>query len=164
MKPSKLAIIVSVIFVLSFSFFFHLDAQDIVIKGSVVDSLSNEPVPFATVFLNPGTATIADEQGNFSLPLKTVRKDDTLKISCVGYSNRQIPLDQILPAQINIIRLNKAVFEINPVEINAKAHRIPDSEKIIRAAISWIPRIFPADPVLYKGYYREYLKRREQFC
>ncbi len=143
----------------------RLYAQDnpIRIKGILSDSSNNEPISFATVFINPGTATITDEQGNFRLSLKTLSPFDSLKISCIGYEDRKMPLAGMSLSEVNMIFLRKSIFEIEEVVVKARQVKILPSKKIVEASISSIPYRFPTVPVLYKGYYREYLKAGDEF-
>ena len=47
----------------------HLFAQQVVIKGTVVDASTNEVIPYANVFINRSTlSTSTDENGYFELP------------------------------------------------------------------------------------------------
>ena len=41
--------------------------------------------------------------------------------------------------------------------------KLPSSKKLVDFAISRIPRLYPSDPVIYKGYYREYLRKGDDF-
>ena len=133
------------------------------LRGVVYDSTNQKPVSFATVFINPQTATITDENGNFRLILKFLPPRDTLNISCIGYEDKQLPLGQLSATHINTIYLKQSIYEMDEVVIEAKPIQLPPSEKIVQAALSWIPVLYPNDPVLYKGYYREYLKEGDNF-
>lgn len=56
----------------------------ILIKGVVVDSLTNEGLPFIPIrFVNPNTGISTDENGNFQL--RTTEKNIQFKISYMGY-------------------------------------------------------------------------------
>ncbi len=100
-------------------------AQEAVLKGKVIDAVSNEPIPFASVVIagtTNGTAT--DENGNFQFSdLKPgfVR----IQASSIGYHN-------ILSAQIEVnnakagfleIKLEKQDTQIDEVTVNASPFR-----------------------------------------
>lgn len=83
----------------------------IVYEGAVINKLTKEKVPFATVgSLRENTGTNADEEGKFSLRLGK-HANDSLIISCVGYETAKFPLDN-LPANFK--------FEISPKQIALK--------------------------------------------
>jgi hypothetical protein len=133
------------------------------IKGTIIDSSTLEPVAFATVFLDFKTGTIADEQGFFSLPISSSQFGDTLKITCIGYSGKLLLIDQMLLFQLNTIYLQKNIYELKSIAVKAKARRVQKPEKIISKAIDLIPDNYTSKPVVYKGYYREYLRDRNDF-
>ncbi|MCQ2296179.1 MAG: carboxypeptidase-like regulatory domain-containing protein [Bacteroidales bacterium] len=77
------------------------------LRGTVTDSSSHEPVPFANVILKRKGTVIAGAQtdfdGNFKLEAQSITElqkgTDTLEITCVGYHKLQIPItDAPLPA------------------------------------------------------------------
>ena len=59
------------------------------IHGTVMDSLSREPIPFAAIFLN-GTdrGVLADEKGEFEIGVTS--KHRHLKVSSMGYRTKEI--------------------------------------------------------------------------
>ncbi|WP_139922139.1 carboxypeptidase-like regulatory domain-containing protein [Hymenobacter sp. DG01] len=74
---------------------FSLQAQTI-LEGRVLNSQTNEPVPFATLGVpGRGIGTVADEQGRYLLRLPSLQ--DTLIVSCVGF-DRQVVLPGALAA------------------------------------------------------------------
>ena len=62
------------------------------VSGVVCDSLSGEPMPFATVYVNGSTkGTITGNDGRFEL--RNVRFPSTLVFSFVGYTTKVLELD-----------------------------------------------------------------------
>lgn len=133
-----------------------LIAQNIVIRGSVIDSVNMKPVPFATLFIKNETGTISDEQGNFTLSLTTMLLDDTIKFTSIGYSNKSLPVR--LVASMDRIYLAKTIYELKSVVVQAKPQKIQKPEDIIQRAIDNINANYPSDRSIYKGYYWEYVK------
>ena len=74
-------------------------AQNITVKGTVVDQSSNEPVPYASVVVE-GTKTIAttDELGNFQI---NAPKSANLVVSSIGYTTVTVPVNG--KAQVDIV-------------------------------------------------------------
>lgn len=82
------AVFIIVLFTAGFAS--KIQAKDVVqtITGKVIDSITNEPLPFASIVIlntDPQIADAADMEGNFSLHNVTVGRY-TLKVSMVGYN------------------------------------------------------------------------------
>lgn len=87
MKKTFLGIVVLLpIFFLSIN---SLNAQDVLIKGRVLDSLTRKPVSFASVVSkSQDRGTTANVDGNFSF---TIRKPgEELQVSSIGYKKRTV--------------------------------------------------------------------------
>jgi hypothetical protein len=87
-------------------------AQEIRLKGNIIDANDNVPLPFVSVRLKgQTTGTLTDMEGQFSLRLKSV--SDTIIISMVGYETIQLK-----PKGVNItIKLNQKVNELAEVRV-----------------------------------------------
>ena len=84
---------------LLFACFLH--AQDITVKGTVTDSITGEPLPYASIILQgTGKGGVTDGNGNFSLSLP--KRDGTLKVSYMGYK----PKDIHISARQTTVELN----------------------------------------------------------
>ena len=60
-----------------------------IIKGVVIDSISNEPLPFVSVFLKgTSTGTVTDNTGKFSLKLP--HTNHILRITSIGYQEKTL--------------------------------------------------------------------------
>lgn len=67
-------------------------AQDQVLKGRVLDEKTNEPVAFASVFINTTTTgTLTNEKGEFALTVKAGNYE--IIVSIVGYEPLVLALD-----------------------------------------------------------------------
>jgi len=81
----------------------------------VIDSTSQQPVPYATVQIN-NKGVITNEEGRFTLHLdKTIKPTDSLFISCMGYGTLAKPLNQFTEKQI--VLATKAI-DLNPVIVS----------------------------------------------
>ncbi len=148
---------------LLFGFNVQINAQQNLLIGRIVDAFTNQPVPFATVFVDSVNATISDQQGEFRLSLDSWRNQDTLRITCVGYDGEKIQIGKLQRLQLNTIYLHESIYEMDAVEIREKKKRPQKPEDIVQTAINFIPFNYPLTPVIYKGYYREYLKDGDKF-
>ena len=68
-----------------------LHAQNMTLKGTVTDSITGEPLPYASLLLQgTGLGCVTDGNGQFSLVLP--RKGGTLRVSFMGYRTKDIGL------------------------------------------------------------------------
>jgi hypothetical protein len=92
--------------------------QKFVLSGNIKDSLSNEAMPSATIFVKElNNGTYADENGNFSISLP--EGNYTLQISYLGYK----PTEQKVDLRSNIhlnIQLPEENMVIEEVEVKDK--------------------------------------------
>lgn len=111
------------------------------ISGKVTDSLSGEPVPFATVQFDKGRGVITNEEGYFQL-----RPDDSasgvIVISCLGFETKAVALNELSP-EGNVISLKEAVVRLDEVFLSNK---IPHADTIIarvreHIAVNYRPRL-----------------------
>ena len=65
-------------------------------KGTVIDKLTKEKVPFATVgLIKANTGINADDAGSFTLLVANNDNSDTLIISCIGYQTVKVPVNDM---------------------------------------------------------------------
>lgn len=68
-----------------------LRAQNVTLKGTVTDSITGEPLPYASLLLQgTGLGCVTDGNGQFSLVLP--RRSGTLRVSFMGYRTKNIGL------------------------------------------------------------------------
>ena len=81
-------------------------------KGNVVDKISKEKIPFATVGLIKANAGInADENGKFILQAMKEDHSDTLLISCIGYHSAKIPLSALPTDNLYLLEKKNAILK-----------------------------------------------------
>jgi hypothetical protein len=101
-----------------------LSAQNI--RGKVTDSISGEPIPFATIQIAENEGVITNEEGYFQLRADTNLSSGII-ISCLGYEKKTVPLNKLLP-EGNIIKMKEAVVRLNEVFLSNK---VPEADAII---------------------------------
>lgn len=100
MKKFSLVVIFIANFLLSFS-------QTYSLKGYVCDALNKEPIPAASVVLNPGEiAVVSDKNGNFSVDLPE-EVGHTLRIFFEGYN--------LFTTEINLVADTTLHFHLEPL-------------------------------------------------
>ena len=109
---------------LLFLFCRSASAQQVTIRGKVVDSETLSPLAFVNIVANNGsTGACTDIDGKFTLKSATPVK--ILKLTYVGYFNKQVSVDS-LPSD-KIIKMQKTEVELQEVVIRPginPAHRI----------------------------------------
>ena len=97
------------------------------ISSKVVDSISQEPIPYVTIQLSNKKGVITNEEGRFSLLLsEAVKPTDTLFISCIGYQSIAKPLNKFTS---DIIYMVPKAIELNSVVVTNKEYT---TEEIIQ--------------------------------
>ncbi len=83
------------------------------INVTLVDSLTRDPIPFATVLSNFNENTISNEEGSFRLmKSEAFRLQDSLFISCMGYHPLNLAVSQL---KDSLIYLSPKEIELNAV-------------------------------------------------
>jgi hypothetical protein len=104
MKPSILLVLVLLFPTII------LNAQ---IKGIIVDSVSNKPLAYASVYLkNTRVGTFTNADGAFKLPISGV--NDTLLIRYIGYKDKYVIISD---STTLLIKLEPAPFILSKVEV-----------------------------------------------
>ncbi len=132
--------------------------QLIILKGKIIDNQGDGPLPFATVgLLGFSLGAISNAQGEFILKVPVQMIDEHIVISQLGYKNLVIPINQLVDT-FRIFQLERSYISIQEVII-----RKVDAKSLIRNALSKIEKNYPTKPAFLTGFYREYVKRRDNY-
>ena len=88
------------------------------LNALVLDSLNQNPIPFASIYFKSGEGVISNEEGRFRLsfdPQKT--PIDSLFISCMGYETLGIQLKE---AQDSVYYLSPKTISLNSIILSNK--------------------------------------------
>jgi hypothetical protein len=103
-------------------------SQRSMIDGTVIDSVSREPLAFVNItFDKSGKGTVSSIDGKFLLNVSDGAKE--LLFSYVGYNQKSIPLVPSGPAKNMIVELTPKAYDINEIYVypgENPAHRIID--------------------------------------
>jgi hypothetical protein len=97
------------------------------LKGKVVDSQTNEPLAYVNIgILGKNIGTVSDVSGLFSLTLPNIAKEDTLRVSMLGYEPIVFSMDYIQkilaqPKQDWVIQLKPKDIELKPIVVKPKS-------------------------------------------
>lgn len=129
------------------------------ILGRLLDSRSNEPVVFANIRIKDrALGVITNVDGGFRIPLKYREYGNIIEISSMGYKTKEIPITDFSESELNVLRINPAVFGLDEAVVKAKGRkkRNLNAEQIVQRAIDAIPWNFPSNYFSSIGYYRDY--------
>ncbi len=99
----------------------------------VVDSASQEPIPYVTVQLK-NNGVITNEEGRFTFQLDdTIQPTDSLFISCIGYASIAKPLNAF---KENKIALASKAIDLNPVIVTNKNYTPEEIINFVEDSIS----------------------------
>lgn len=131
--------------------------------GKVINSITFEPVPFATIWLkNNQLGVFANAEGDFKVIHNPKFQDDSLIITCIGFNRYTLSFKDLSDKEVNRIKLTPAIYEIGEVKILAYRKKL-GSVTIIRRAIRKIRKNYPDKPYNFISYYRDYQKREGNY-
>lgn len=101
------------------------------ICGKIIDSITNVPIPFATItFFKDGSSIMiimSDENGEFSTDIKHLNAK--VRLSAIGYQERTYYLAS---DHSNLLRLIPADNILPNVVVSSRVKKMPNADKIIK--------------------------------
>ena len=88
------------------------------LSAKILDSLTQEPIPYATISINDNSGVISNANGDFLIYLnKKSAKQDSLKIRCLGYETKQFLAKNF---KDSIVFLSTKAMELDEVLVSNK--------------------------------------------
>lgn len=88
-------------FIISITTFFSF-AQQKELSGLILDRV-NKPISYANIgIVNKPLGTVSSLEGKFKLTISNDQKNDTIRISCLGYKSRDFIVKDLIENNINI--------------------------------------------------------------
>lgn len=139
----------------------QVSAQDAVeVLCRVLDAENKYPISYATIqYEGVNYGVIADEEGEFRLPIDYKVSNKIIIISSIGFETVRVELSTLKANTINTIYLKPKIEALGEVLITGKTKsntRDVRVEDIVRNAIGKIPTNYPNFPHSYMAYYRDY--------
>ena len=132
-------------------------AQRFVVNGTVVDKKTGKGIAYATVrAVASGTTVVTNEEGDFSI--KQEERPQAIEVSHINYQAQKISISEEHLNQPLNIQLTPASIVLQEVNVWTN-----DPRQLVDIAISKIKNNYSATPVLYKGFYRETVMKRQRF-
>ncbi len=101
------------------------------LKGTVLDSKSKEPLPYANIYvLNTTNGVISNETGNFSLNIAGIKESDTVCFQYIGYRTKNISFKQLQDSFT--ILLEEELFNLSETLVFGS---IPNLKDIVKKVI-----------------------------
>ena len=137
-------------FLVSFLLFINNFGYSQELSAVVLDSLNQNPIPFASIYLKSGSGAVSNEEGRFQLHYKDEEViKDSLFISCMGYKTLKLSLDQ----------LQDSTFYLQPKAIALKSvilsNKQLSAKEIIKAIQEAIPQKYELGLTEKKVFFRE---------
>ena len=113
-------------------------AQPWLVRGTVLDAASGQPLAAATVQL-AGTyrGTVANDEGEYLLEVR--RFPASLKVTCIGYVSRDSVLTAA-PGRVDFV-LTPVPFRFEPVVVTAEDPAVRIMREVIRRKQAWRPAL-----------------------
>lgn len=143
----------SVVF-FSLLFSLGLNAQNVVITGTITDEETGEPIPFAAVATRYNQGGFANESGQYRIEFTPSESVDSIYSSHVSYQQRGYSVRGLGPErehEINI-QLRSSIIALDLVEVTTRM----DPVFLIKKALKNIPKVYGYPEFVMKAYYREY--------
>ena len=136
----------------------QVDAQSqITFKGRILDSQTNEPLPFATItHLQSQTSVVSNEFGEFQYHLPDNTENSVVQISFIGHQTIKLKVSGIKSGILTIYKMQPQSQQLQEVDVKATKSKTPAVD-IVNKAIKNIRKNYPRDKTLYYGYYRDYI-------
>lgn len=143
------------LFLTTLFFSVHLFSQSqIMVKGKVLDSSSQDPLPFAYVSLKGfALGTVTNGDGEFLLNIPSSYEDESLVFSYLGYLRETLSLDGLRDMSPILVYLKKDVAEIK--EVVVKPTEKISAKQLLKRVMKNIEINYAQAPVNLDGYYRE---------
>jgi len=97
------------------------------IQAVVLDSLTQQPIPYASIYLKSGSGVLSNEDGFFKINLPSDPKD-SLFVSCIGFKTQSLaPLkknDSIIFLTPEAIELNNVILSNKQLKVSEIIHEI----------------------------------------
>ncbi len=132
--------------------------EPFVVKGRLLDQVTGQPLPFASVGIPERAIGIStNTDGFFQLRVPGTLINKSLKISYMGYKSQEIPLELLRGKQMDIM------MEADYISMQEVIIRYYDPEAIIKQALDKVRENYSDQPVYLLSFYREGVQRNKKF-
>jgi CubicO group peptidase (beta-lactamase class C family) len=130
---------------------------DLSVFGYVFDETTGKPLPYANLVMKGSNiGTVTNLKGEFNLSISTKFKNDSLKISFIGYKTNTVAISGL--SRDNRIFLKEREQMLDELQVTGLS-----ALSIIKAAIKKIPFNCYSEPYKSKGFYRVTSKKDAKY-
>lgn len=124
----------------------------IILKGTIIDSRTGQPVAFANLGLLGTVAGVAsDMDGKFELTIPDKYATHQVRVSSVGYATAEMKVYEIKDKPDLVIKLNPVTYGIGEVDVYGQ---LLVYKKMLQNVVSNISKNYIIDPYNYEGYFK----------
>ncbi len=145
LNPSIMRHLISLLFIVLVSI--SVFSQNITVK--LIDANTKKPIPYANIKTGVYSGVISNEEGYFTL--HDIQNDSQITISCLGYKNRTLSIQDIKSLNF-IISLEESINELNTVYISAEK---PNADDIVSKARQNLAKNYDSKLYKHKVFSRE---------
>ncbi len=132
----------------------HSYAQNghITISGTLLDSKSKEPLPFASIYVREASiGTTSSAEGSFVFHIPSHLKDASIVISMIGYTTVEKPSAEFM--KDGIIYLQEDIMEL--AEVVVTSEKPLTARQIVKRAYKSMEKNYPSEPYILEGFIRD---------
>lgn len=132
---------------------YYTKAQ-VILYGKVIDNESGKEIPFASIqIINSAYGTACDDHGDFLLKIDPQYFKDSIKVSCIGYTNAILAIQDLIDSskEVFTIPLNPFTEYLDDVIIIGSR---TSPEALLEEAFNAIPDNFIQQPFNMEVYSR----------
>jgi hypothetical protein len=127
--------------------------------GTVSDAKTGKSLPFATIeAMGSNIATVSNIDGNFTIKIARDAEISGLKVSYVGYKNKNVALSDFQNNTTVEIQLSPSPIKLAEVTI-----RPQDAMKLIQEVLRNVRENYSEEPMMMRGFYRETIQRGRNY-
>jgi hypothetical protein len=131
------------------------------IKGKLLDSKQNQPIPYASVYIKGSSiGTTTNDDGVFLFHIPSTLQKDTLIISVIGYDHFKSVVS-VIAGKENIVRLRQSATILSEVVVTASKKELTGKD-IVKKAVDNIPSNYPMKPFMIEGFFRDLQKENDK--
>jgi hypothetical protein len=122
------------------------------ISGQVLNHEDGKPLPYVSIsIVGRSLGTTSNAQGNFVFKLPEAYRQDSLRISCIGFQSFTQAIASI-PKPTIVVQLQPATLLLEEVQVQAQAK---SAVEILKEAVAAIPLNYDTTSVQLTAFYRE---------
>lgn len=130
----------------------------IAFRGKVIDRDEKDILPYANILIfRKNIGTVSNNDGDFVLKIPESMKNDTIIVSCLGYRQHLLPVNEISD-KIYTIALQPSSVQLKEIQVT-----VIYPEDIISKILSKISLNYSGDNEIMTSFYREVLKQDSKY-